>query len=375
MAAARAKKKRDPHPEEELRDLAAALKKGDPARGYVLRGEERYFRDRASKMIIEKAVAQGHELCRHDVKDPEFSLSRLLDDLTGGALFATARCVHIENAGGLLKKGSKQHAPAFVDAATARIASSEPGTLVLSADAIRADNVLAKRIKEAGGQLLACRRLWDSPPPWDPDPRKAELAQWVLARAREEKVKLDASEAAYVAAATGNDLYALDTQLRTLKSRGEKGVRGLVGWESGGSPFELAGHIVAGDAARTVAGLEALFRSGFHGRDGTRTIDRGGLVLMLVGAISGRARECVRGRAALEEGESMDRAAALAGVHGGPMARKSFEARVRLRTAQEWREVQADVAEVERRTRSGAVVDANDFAWLALRWRKRRSGR
>ncbi|MEO2237011.1 MAG: hypothetical protein ABGW95_02035, partial [Candidatus Poseidoniia archaeon] len=87
MAAARAKKKRDPHPEEELRDLAAALKKGDPARGYVLRGEERYFRDRASKMIIEKAVAQGHQLCRHDVQDPEFSLSRLLDDLTGGALF------------------------------------------------------------------------------------------------------------------------------------------------------------------------------------------------------------------------------------------------------------------------------------------------
>jgi len=372
MAAARAKKKRDPHPEEELRDLSAALKSGDPARGYVLRGEERYFRDRASKLITQQALLHGQELCRHDAKDPEFSLSRLLDDLTGGALFATARCIHVENVGGLLKKGGKQYAPAFITAATARLTSTEPGTLVIAGDAIRADNPLAKRVKEGGGTIIACRRLWDSPPPWDPDPRKAELAQWVLARAREEKVSLDASEAAYVAAATGNDLYALETQLRTLKSRGEKGVRELVGWESGGSPFELAGHIVAGDAARSVAGLEALFKSGFHGRDGTRTIDRGGLVSMLVGAISGKAKECVRGRAALEEGESMERAATLAGVGGGPMARKAFEARVRLRSADEWRAVQADVAEVERRTRSGAVVDANDFAWLALRWRKRR---
>ena len=53
-----------------------------------------------------------------------------------------------------------------------------------------------------------CRKLWDSPPPWDPDPRKSELALWVRARSGDLGVCLTPDDAAYVAAATGNDLAA-----------------------------------------------------------------------------------------------------------------------------------------------------------------------
>ena len=87
----------------------------------------------------------------------------------------------------------------------ARLTSGAEGMLVLSAEKLRADHPLAKEGKERG-VLVGCRRLYDSPPSWDPDPRKAELVQWCAARAKVMGVPLDLSEAAYVVAATGNQL-------------------------------------------------------------------------------------------------------------------------------------------------------------------------
>jgi hypothetical protein len=58
---------------------------------------------------------------------------------------------------------------------------------------------------------------------------------------------------------------------------------------------------------------------------------------------------------------------------GGPPARAQqalaeLEARVRARPPAHWARVWRDVAELDRRTRTGATVDVNDFARLALRW-------
>ena len=236
-------KARDPHPEEELRRLAGTVKTHVP-RGVVLRGAERYFRDRGARLVVEAASEKGYELCKHDAKDPELSKARLLDDLTGGALFATARCIVIDNAGPLLTKGSKQFTPGLVDALLARLASDEPGCVVLCAETLRADNAVVKAILAREGCVVGCRKLWDTPPPWDPDPRKAELVQWLAVKAREEGVQLSPEEAAYVVAATGSDLFALETQLEKLRGRGKEGVRELVGWEAGDSPFTVAEHLL-----------------------------------------------------------------------------------------------------------------------------------
>lgn len=369
-----ARKARDPHPDEELRELEASLRDGtEPVRGYVIKGEERYFRERAARLVCEAATRLGFELCKHDTKDPEFALSSLLDDLTGGALFASARCVLVQNAAALLSKSGRQYAPAFIAAANARLASDEPGTIVLTAESIRVDNALVKAVKTAGGRVVTCRRLWETPPPWgDPDPRRAELVLWVLARARAMKVAISPDEAAYVTAATGNDLHALEARLETLRDRDGHGIRELVGWESGGSPYVVAEHLLDGDTPRSVAGIEALFAAGFRGRDGARSIDRAGLGAMLLGALTGKVREAVAGSNALAAGATMERAAAAAGLRGGPMAKKAFETRVRRRTPGEWERALGDVAALERRSRTGARVDANDFALLALRWARRK---
>jgi len=372
MAKAR---KRDPHPADELQRLEASLAEGTLARAYVFRGEERYFRERAAAAVVQAAGKHGFEICKHDAVDPDFDLARLLDDLVAGSLFAAARCVVIQRADSLLKKGARKFAPGLIAAIQARLSSEDTGCTVLTADALRVDHVLVKAVLAAGGGNIACRRLWDSPPPWAPDPRRAELVVWILARARELGVALQPDEAVYVGAATGNDLFALEDQLERLRSRGEAGIMELVGWQAGGSPYAIAEALVTGDAKRAVAGIEALFQAGFQGRDGARMIDRPAILALLSGALTGKLREAAAGARALESGADMDTALAAAGVRGGPKARDEFKARVSLRPSSQWLGLADEAASIERRSRTGAMVDAADYARLALRWAGKRRAR
>lgn len=370
MANKRKAKARDPHPEEELAALEATLTKGVPPL-VILRGAELYYRRAGTERVLGAATQRGDEVCRHDAKDPEFSLQRLLDDLIGGTLFAAARTVSLDRADGLLKKGSRDHAPSLVEAIKARLAGGHPGSVVIGAETLRADHAVVKAAKAASGVVVGCRRLWDSPPPWDPDPRRSELVQWVLARARERRVELGPDEAVYLTGATGNDLPALLDRLDQVRERGGKGLSELVGWEAGASPWDLAERLVDGDVHRAAAGVEALFQGGFQGRDGSRTVDRPALVAVLTSAITGKVREAATGAAALASGAPPAEAAQLAGVKGGPKAQQSFLGRLRQRKSEDWSRMLEEAGELERRSRSGAVVDANDLVGLALHWSKR----
>lgn len=355
------------HPQEELASLVAALEGAFPP-AVVLRGEELHFRLAGARAVASAAAARGYEICRHDAKDPEFAVATLLDDLMGGALFASARCIVIENAHALLVKGAKGYSPALVSALVARLAAGSPGTVVLGADALRADHAVVRAATAAGGRLVDCRRLWETPPPWDPDPRRSELVQWLLSQARERRVALTPDEAVYVAAATGNDLSALLDRLEQLRGRGDAALRQLVPWDSGGSPWDLADRLIDGDAARAVSGIEALFQGGFRGRDGERTADPGALVTLLNGALQSRLRETATAAEAVAAGATPEAAAEAVGVRGGPRALQALRARLGRRPPQAWRRMLDDAASLERRSRSGATVDANDYARLALRW-------
>ena len=373
MAATRGGKKkraRDPHPQEELAALEARVKAGLPP-AVLLRGAEGYYRSRGARVVLTGASARGDEICRHDAKDPEFSLTRLLDDLIGGALFAGARSILVERADGLLKKGSRDHAPALVDAIRRRLESGQEGCVILGVDTLRADHALYKAIVAAGGVVVGCRRLWDSPPPWDPDPRRSELVQWLLARARERRVEIGPDEAVYLARAVGNDLSELEDRLESLRERGGRGLREIVQWDAGASPWDVAERLVDGDVARAAAGIEALFQGGFRGRDGTRTVDPVALINLLTSAVTGKVREAVAAASLLQAGGDEGAAVACAGVRGGPQAQRAFLSRVRARPLQAWERMLEDVGELERKTRSGARVDANDLARLSLRWARR----
>ncbi len=365
-------KKRDPLPEDALRSLKSKVSSDLPPI-VILRGEETYFRDRGVAMCVEAAKAAGMEICRHDAVDPEYSAARLLDDLSTGALFQSARCLVLHNAERVVIERASQFSASIRDAMKARLSSKAEGALVLSMSKLLATNTLAKAATAAGGELVGCRRLYDSPPPWDPDPRKAELVQWCAARARDLKVQVDLNEAAYIVAATGNDLASIDDQLKSLVGRGKEAIQELVAWDATASPYEVAEQIASGDLKRSLVGLETLFSGGASQRDGSRTIDVGGIVAQLSAAISAKVREAARVAEAVLEGLPPKRAAERCGIKGSPKMIEDFMTRFQARAPGDWAVMLEEFGELERRSRSNVTVDVTDFAQFALRWRRRKA--
>lgn len=351
------KAKEDP-PWVDLARLEGALAKGPIARAYALRGEERYFRERGVAALRAKAEAAGHELCLHDAEGrdaSDFSLARLIDDLSGGGLFAPKRFVLVRNPGELLKKVDGEDS-ALVRAALAFLASPEDvGTLVLSDSSLRADHALVKALVARGGLAPSFRKLWETPPPWKPDPLGAELVQWVMVRGQELGLRLTGEQAVYVAAATGNDLAAIDDQLETLKGGGGRDLRALVAWTTGGSPWSVADHLLAGDLPRALSGLEVLFRGGFQEKSGKRLLDPAGIASLLLGALTRGAS------AALAERMNP-------GSGGNSPGEKAARARAELRSVEDWHRLLEEVAALERRSKTGGSATLDDFARLALAW-------
>lgn len=349
-------KARESEPWVELEGLAAALERAPLARGYALRGEERYFRERGMALLRAKAEALGYELCFHEAtrerEGGDFQLARLIDDLSGSGLFAPQRLVVLRNPGELLKKVEGEDGP-LVRAALAFVKSAaDAGTLVVSEASLRADHALVKAMLGVGGLAPAFRKLWETPPPWKPDPLLAELVQWTARRARELGLRLTNEQALYVSAATGNDLAALDAQLELLLAGGGRELRSLVSWTAGSTPWAVADQLLAGDLARALSGIQALFQGGFQDKSGKRLLDPAALAIMLVNALARGASASL----APERGE------------GSPKQREAALERARKRPAADWRALLEEAAALERALKSGSGLDAHDFTELALRW-------
>lgn len=366
-------KKREAPPHAQLAAFLKALGEADAlAPGYLLRGEERYFRRRALDALRERAEALDIEVVAHDASDPDFDPQLLVGDLGTPPMFASTQLLIAREVDPLLKKTGTKPSP-FVRAVLGFLDRAEPGrSVVVAATAMRADHALAKRFAQDGLPSLSVRRLWDSPPPWNPDPRQVEVVQWLLQRARELGVRLDPDQAVYVVAATGNDLGALEDQLERLRHGGARALAEVVRWQSGGSPFAAADHLCRGDLARAVDAVEALFQGGMTGRDGGRVVDRAALGAILIGSLARGVRQGLAAARELARGADLGAAAARAGA-GGERAKAELAERLRLRPSPaDWERMLEQLADVDRRAKSGAGVDASDFVSLALAWSPRR---
>jgi hypothetical protein len=365
MAAAR-----DPDPASALaaleRELAAAR---ELRRGYLFRGEEAYFRGRGVELVRRRAEALGLEVALHLADDPDFDANGLFADMASRSLFGAPRCVILIGTSGaaleLLEKSGADEAP-LVRAARSFLARGE-GTLVVAAQSLRADHALNKALLAAGGASIACRKLWDSPPPWKPDPLASELVQWVRARARALGLALDARGALTVAAATGNDLAAIDAQLARARAAGGA-LAGVLDWSGEAKPYKVADDLLRGDLARALAGIEAYFRGGIEEKDGQKKLDSDALAAILFSFLVRGVRQHLAASEALEAGEDPLAAAAAAGSPVSPRGQGEFLARLQARPSAGWLALLDDLQVLERRQK-GSGADAGDFAWLALRAR------
>jgi hypothetical protein len=360
---------KEPDPRTELAALAASLKAASGLRcGYVLRGAERWYRQRAVELVLAAAQSQGLEICRHDARDPEFRLQGLADDLTSQAMFAAARCVVITEPEDLLKKTSTGAESGIARAAKSFV-KSKRGTLVLVADALRADNATSKEIAAAGGVVHSFRRLYDRPSPWerDQDPRRSELCTWIVARAKELGTALTPERALLFAHAQGNDLAALDAQIASMANAGPNAPQ--LGLAAAGSPGEVADALILGELPRAMLAIETLYRGGVRKeKDGGRETSIEALNAILLGFLRPKLRQGLTAELARAAGASDADAQSAAGIGAFDRALRDS---LGLRSAERWQAMLDDLLDVERRSRHGATLDASEWTRLALRWSRR----
>jgi DNA polymerase III delta subunit len=352
----------------QVAQLVASLQSDGLKRGYVLKGDETFFLEQALDAISAAAKREGLEYCRHDEQDPDFNLSSLLDDLGALPMFATGRCVVARNPANALKKVGSKDSP-FTRAALAELAdASRTGCLVIAGSGIRADHAAAKAIVKAGGQSVDCSKLKDLAREYN-NPQRGQLVRWIETRARELGLKLSNDDAYYLACATGNDLSALDSELKGLKASGGGSIREKIAWEHGGTPWQAAEDLLSGQPARGLAALEALFKGGFTQKDGRSEKSVGALAPMILGTLRTKTRQGFTVAQGMATGMALGAAAEQAGVSGSWQL-KQIEPLLHGRTARDWARMLEDVGDLERAIRSTAGVDVNDFARLALRWRR-----
>ncbi len=361
---------KETHPEEVLGALRTALTGGALAPGYVVRGEELFYRNAALDLLRVSARALKLELCGHDTRDSGFDALRLQDDLGGGGLFAAGRLVIVQAPEDLLKKDDGKERP--VARAIARFLASKAGCVVLVAEGLRADNATVKSIVASGGSLLSFRKLYDKPAPWErnPDPRRTEVCEWVAGRAKELGIRVTSDQAVLLVAAVGGDLCALDSKLAECRhSSGADFFRELDA-AAPVSPFDVASALARGDLRASLQGNEGLFHSGFKSKDGKLEVKPDALREILFSGLRSSVRRGLFASEAMRQGKSSEEAAKEAGVSAFQM--RDFQAALEARDAAEWRAMSADLVRMERKARSGHVVDENDLAVFAVCWRRAR---
>lgn len=357
--------KRAPAPPEALDAFERAFAESDPLpRCTVVRGDEAYFARRAHGIVVARAKALDYETIVRDGDDPDARLEDLLGELATPPMFAPRQLFVLRGWDGELRTQGKK-VPPLVSGLLSFVERNEPERAVCVVAAnMRADH----RIAKAAQVSLAVRKLYDGPPPWKPDPMASELVQWVRRRAKELGVEVAPRDALFVAAATGNDLGAIDAQLERVKS-GEGVLRESVAWQAVGTPWDVADQLIGPDTGRALSAVTTLFQGGMIGKDGKRVVDPAALSAMLVGSLSKTARQGLAIAEAAAAGEPADRALELGGAKG--MAAETWRARMRAHSRPAtWRRMLDDVCDVERAARAGGA-GLDHFVALCLRWSAR----
>ncbi|MEM7516935.1 MAG: hypothetical protein AAF368_08445 [Planctomycetota bacterium] len=124
--------KRELDPASQVRQLRTELERGAPLRGYVLKGEERFFIEQGLEAIQTAARKKNWEIVKHDGGDPDFQLQHLLGDLQAVSMFSEGTCVLIRRAEEPLKGGKDAPLARALVAYLKR--QGQPGCVALGCD-------------------------------------------------------------------------------------------------------------------------------------------------------------------------------------------------------------------------------------------------
>ncbi|MCI0340732.1 MAG: DNA polymerase III subunit delta [Planctomycetales bacterium] len=277
--------------------------KGKPAAVYALVGDESFFKDRIVAALRKRVLGPDSPAsavrtvsARRAPGEPPIEPHALFDELRTGSLFEPVRLVRVEGADALVEAAAEA-LEAYVASPAAQV------HLVLDLDKLDGRTRFARRIAEAG-VVIACRRPFDHPPPWQPDaePWDHPLAAWLVEEARSQGLALDKPAAHAIVERVGSEPGLLAREAERLaavlggtpaaaKPLAADGVASLVADTRGEDLFRLADAIARRDLSAALKVADALFRDGVPEREGGRTRGEGPVAARIVPWVHRTLRE------------------------------------------------------------------------------------
>ena len=323
-----AKKKADPGTV--CRELVAAAQAGELPRTLLMLGpargeEEPWFAEQILAAARRWAREnQQFDLLEVDGGSPDFELATLDSFLGAPGLFGGERVLLFARAGKALKK-NKRLAKTLADAAKT---ADGPVLMLIEAPGANMTSVVKPLSAVDGVRVERFRKLYADPPPWRPhDLDASEAAQFVLAEARQRKLRLGSGAAGALVQLTGGrpaDLVqGLDHfSLLGMDQVDEEQVREVAAHSAEGSAFDFADALLDGDGRRAYRCLGQLRRRGLRAWDGKRIAPRDAFSMILSVASKQRLQTAAV-RAGVDSGLEFAAACKAAGVAaGGPPAQR-----------------------------------------------------
>ncbi|MBL8899203.1 MAG: hypothetical protein JNM84_16305 [Planctomycetes bacterium] len=304
----------------------------------------------------------------YEPDDEAFDLDELCADLTSPSLFGETRFVCLADGTPLLetttrRRGGSEAAKPFERALLHWAATPALGhRLYLALPNASSESTLVAALQEKLGEgllFLPLRGLYDTPPPWNPDPLQTELVRFLSEAARERKLQLGPNSRLDLAQRLGSDLGRLESELEKLASSAdaqgrvpENEVRANVaGGALEGEAFELADRIVRGDSRAALRWLREVERRGARrdapGKRSGAMQDLGDLSGFIVAALVREGRRMLAAAEMREQGLSFETIAEALSVPDISVAREAFRARLFARDLAGMRELLAGIRELE----------------------------
>lgn len=259
----------------------------------VLSGKDAYLRETARRRVVSRIVGEADpQLCVMDF-DADAELSTVFDELRTLPFLAPHRVVIVHEAEAFIT-AHRQALENYLDKPAGN------GTLILEAGSFPKNTRLAKKLPQAGGEIIDCS-----------SPSGANLLRWIRDAAGEREIKLQADAANLLAEWVGEDLASLSTELDKLRCYVGAGgtvtarnVADLACNVAGPEAFALVNAIVAADPAGALKTLNA-------------ALSARGAEFALLGQLSWHVRRALQAAQAIRAGTPANAALKAAKVFYG----------------------------------------------------------
>jgi DNA polymerase III delta subunit len=292
-----------------------------PGRGqtlFLITGEEPFLREEAVQHV-KASMGDDMECVTYSgaaQAESKIDLRDLLDDLRMQDLFGDRLLIHVQESDAFVQENEAALIRFFDSGEAVQPLILEAKGLVKRGAKELLKTGFATAFHKAGGVVVQCDPLYDTPfqgrgPPW-----QSGLSGWVVQRARQHGKRLSMEDAYTLHRMVGNKLRDLDTELKKLalfvKERvaiTEDDIHRCVGEGRLAPVFDIAEAAASRLLGDVLEQSRLLFERGLVDWSGRHVRDAASVAISVVSALVQRLRKVARVRDLMEAGEGFEAAA------------------------------------------------------------------